>query len=153
MNQDRYNYRSGESLSDHYIWYVNMASMLSTAMSDQDVLGAMVTRYEPRIQNCLINANLKSTQEALAFLSKLKSIENSREQYRSARRDFERRDQNGRTPREQPVDGAGNHRTNGRVEVRHVRRDSRDRNPRDNSMRNPPTSQRRRNFFRRSGEA
>jgi len=78
--QDRYNYRSGEGLSEHYIWYVNMASMLSTATSDQDVLGAMVTRYKPRIQNCLISANLKSTQEALAFFSKLQSLENSREQ-------------------------------------------------------------------------
>jgi len=36
-------------------------------MSDQDLLGAVITHYEPRIQNCLISANLKSTQEALAF--------------------------------------------------------------------------------------
>ena len=52
--QDRYNYRSGESLSEHYIRYANMAIMLSPAMSDQDLLGAMITHYEPRIQNCLI---------------------------------------------------------------------------------------------------
>jgi hypothetical protein len=41
--------------------------MLPPAMSDQDLLGAMITHYEPRIQNCLTSANLKSTQEALAF--------------------------------------------------------------------------------------
>ena len=91
--QDRYNYRSGESLSEHYIRYSNMPSMLSPAMSDQDLLGAMITHYEPRIQNGLISANLKSTQETLAFLTKLQSLENSREQYRSARRDFERQEQ------------------------------------------------------------
>ena len=66
--QDRYDYRSGESCSEHYIRYANMASMLSPAMSDQDLLGAMVTHYEPRIQACLISANVKSTQEALAVL-------------------------------------------------------------------------------------
>ena len=51
----------GESLSEHCVRYANMASMLSSAMFDQDLLGAMITHYEPRIQNCLISANLKST--------------------------------------------------------------------------------------------
>jgi hypothetical protein len=60
--QDRYNYRPGESLSEHYIRYAKMASMLSPAMSDQDLLGVMISHYEPRIQNCLISANRKSTQ-------------------------------------------------------------------------------------------
>jgi hypothetical protein len=69
--------------------------MLSPAMSDQDLLVAMITHYEPSIQNCLISANLKLTQ-ALAFLTKLQSLENSREQYRPARRDFERQDKNPR---------------------------------------------------------
>ena len=84
MYQDRYNYRSGESLSEDYIRYANMASMLSPAMSDQDLLGAMITHYETRIKNCLISANLKSTQEALAFHTNLQPLGNSREQYRSA---------------------------------------------------------------------
>jgi hypothetical protein len=48
MYQDNYDYRSGESLSEHYIRYANMDSMLSLTMSDQDLLGAMVTHYEPR---------------------------------------------------------------------------------------------------------
>ena len=67
MYQDRYVYRSGEIFSEHYIRYANMASMLSPAMSDQDLLGAMVTHYEPRIEACLISANVKSTQEALVL--------------------------------------------------------------------------------------
>jgi len=59
--------------------------MLSTVMSDQDILGAMTTHYEPRIQNCLLSVKLNSTQAAFVFLTKLRSLENSREQYRSAR--------------------------------------------------------------------
>jgi hypothetical protein len=69
--QDRYDYRSGESFSEHYIRYANMACMLSPAMSDQDLLGAIVTHYEPRIPACLISANIKSTQEALAVLNQI----------------------------------------------------------------------------------
>ena len=39
MCQDQYNYRSGERLSEHYIRSANLVSMLSPAMSDQELLG------------------------------------------------------------------------------------------------------------------
>ena len=133
--QGRYDCRSGESFSEHYIKYANVASMFSPAMSDQDLLGAMITHYEPRIQACLISTNLKSTQEALAVLSKLQSLENSREPYRPARRDFERQDQNCRVLRDPPIDSTGNHGPNSSVQVRHVRRSGRGRNPRGDSVR------------------
>jgi predicted component of type VI protein secretion system len=74
-----------------------MASMFSPAMSYQDLLNAMITHYEPRIEACLISANLKSTQEALAVLSKLQSLEKSRDPYRPARRDFESQRQHGKS--------------------------------------------------------
>jgi len=124
--QDRYNCGSGESLSEYYIRFANMASTLSPFMSDQDLFGAVITHYEPSIQTCLINANLKLTQETLAFLTKLQSLENLREQYRSAWRDFERQDQNHRTQWDQPIDSTGN----GSSQVP----DGRDRNPRGDSI-------------------
>ena len=91
--QERYDHRTRESFSEHYIRYATMASMLSPAMSDQDLLSALVTHYEPRIQACLISANVKTTQEAIAVLSKLHSLENLKETYRAPRRDYERKDQ------------------------------------------------------------
>jgi len=124
-----------------------MASMLSPAMSDLDLLGAMVTHYEPRIQACLISANVKSTQEALAVLTKLQSQENFKDQYRTPRRDFEHQDQTRRTPRGPPSDSAGNRRLNGSVQVRHVRRDNSNRNPRGNPLRDSRSNQGRRNSF------
>jgi hypothetical protein len=124
-----------------------MASGLSPAMSDQDLLGAMVTHYEPRIQACLISANVKSTQEALALLTKLHSLENSREQYRTKRRDFEHQDQIRGAPRGQPIDKTGNRRPNSNVRVRHVRRDNRDRNHQGNPPRDPRTNLSRMSFF------
>jgi hypothetical protein len=118
--QDRYEFRSGERFSEYYIRYTNMSSMLAPAMSDQDLLNAMVTHYGPRNQACLISANVNSTQEALAVLTKLHSLENSREQYRTTRWDFERHDQTRRTPRGLPSDSTGNRRSNDSVQVRHV---------------------------------
>ena len=128
-----------------------MASMLSPVMSDKDLLVAMVTHYGSRIQACLICANVKSTQEAPAVHTKLHSLENSREQYRTTRRDFEYQDQTQRTPRGQPIGSAGNRRPNGNVQVRHVRRDNRDRNHRGNLPRDPRTNDSR-SFFSRSEE-
>lgn len=104
---------------------------------------ALVTHYEPRIQSCLISANVKTTQQALAFLTKLQSLENLSEQHRSTRREFECQDQTRRTPRDQPMDRARNRRPNGNVQVRYVRRGERDMNLRGNSLRDPHTNQRR----------
>jgi hypothetical protein len=127
-----------------------MAIMLSPAMSDQDLVGAMVT-HETRIQACLISANVKSTQEARAVLTKLHSLENSREQYRTKRRDFEHQDLTRRTPRSQPIDSAGNRRPNGFVQECHVRRENRDRNYRGNPLRDSRINKSRRSFFRCQG--
>jgi hypothetical protein len=149
--QGRYDCRSGESFSEHYIKYADMASMFTPAMSDQDLLGAMITHYEPRIQACPLSVNLKSTQEALAVLSKLQSLENSREPYRPARLDFERQDQNRRVLRDPPIDSTGNCGPNSSVQVHHVRRGGRDRNPRGNSVRYSQTNQGRRSFFGSQG--
>ena len=124
-----------------------MASMLSPAMSDQDLLGAMVTHYEPRIETFLISANVKSTQEALAGLTKLQSLEKWKEQNRTTRRDFEYEDQTRKTLRGPPNGGSGNRRPNRSVQVRHIRRDNRDRNLRGNPLRDSRIRQGRRISF------
>jgi len=107
----------------------------------------MVTHYEPRIQAYVISADVKSTQEALAALTKLQSLENLKDQYRTPRRVFEHQDQTRRTLRGPPSDSAGNGRPNGNVQVRYGRRDNRDGNPRGNPLRDSRTNQGRRNSF------
>jgi hypothetical protein len=62
-------------------------------------------------------------------------------------RDFDRRDQNRRTPQDQPSDNTGNCRRSDSVHVRHVRRDGRDRNARGYAMRYPRISEGQRNFY------
>ena len=107
----------------------------------------MVTHYEPRIQAYLISGDVKSTQEALAALTKLQSLDNLKDQYTTPRRVFEHQDQTRRTPRGPPSDSVGNGRPNGSVQVRYVKRDNRDRNPRGNPLGDSRTNQGRRKSF------
>ena len=130
----------------------DMPTWLSPAMSDQNLLNAVIAHYVPRIQNYLSSANLKSTEKALAFFTKLQSLENSRELYRSARQYFDRQDHNRRKPRDQPNDSTGNRRPNGSVQLCHVRRDVRDRTPTGDSIRNPRTNEGQRSFAAVSGD-
>jgi hypothetical protein len=55
-----------------------MASTLNPPMSDPDLLSALTSRFEPRVQQGLICSNLQSTQDALAFLAKLQGLRDHR---------------------------------------------------------------------------
>ena len=92
---------SGESCLDHYIRYANMASTLNPPMSDLDLLSALTSHFEPRVQQGLICSNLQSTQDALAFLAKLQGLGNHRQTFGSPRRDFNHRDTNRGLPQDQ----------------------------------------------------
>jgi hypothetical protein len=98
---DKHEPRSGESCLDHYIRYANMASTLNPPMSDLDLLSALTSHFEPRVQQGLVCSNLQSTQDALAFLAKLQGLGDHGHTFRSPRRDYDRRDTNRRPPRHQ----------------------------------------------------
>jgi deoxycytidylate deaminase len=95
----------------------------------------------------LISANIKSVQEVLVVLTKLHSLENSREQYRTTQQDFEHQDLTRRTSRGQTVDSPVNRRPTSSVQVHQVRRDSRDRNYRGNLSRDTRTNESQRSYF------
>jgi hypothetical protein len=115
---DKHDGGSGESCLDHYIRYANMASTLNPPMSDLDLLSALTSHFEPRIQQGLICSNLQSTQDALAFLAKLDALGDPRHAFRSPRREYDRRDTNRRPPRDRD-NGRDRDRGNG-VNVRYV---------------------------------
>jgi len=85
---------SGESCLDHYIRYANMASTLNPPMSDLDLLYALTSHFEPRVQQGLICSNLQSTHDVLALLAKLQGLVDHIQTFRSPRREFDRRDPN-----------------------------------------------------------
>ena len=78
-------------------------SALNPPMSDLDLLSALTSHFEPRVQQGLICNNLKSTQDALAFLAKLQGLGDHRQTFRSPRREFDRRDTNRGLPRDQNI--------------------------------------------------
>jgi len=88
---DKHDPGSRESCLDHYIRYANMASTLNPPMSHLDLLSALTSHFEPRVQQGLICSNLQSTQDALAFLDKLQGLGDHRQTFRSPRREFDRR--------------------------------------------------------------
>jgi hypothetical protein len=115
---DKHDGGSGESCLNHYISYANMASTLNPPMSDLDLLSALTSHFEPRIQQGLICSNLQSTQDALAFLAKLDGLGDPKHAFRSPRREYDRRDTNRRPPRDKDS-GRDRDRENG-VNVRYV---------------------------------
>jgi hypothetical protein len=128
--QDRYDSRAGESFTEHYIRYATMASMLSPVMSDQDLLSALMTHYEPNIQTCLIGSNVKTTQDAIAVLAKLQAIENLSDTNNTQWREHEKRNDTWGTQRGHFANSGGNRRANQHREVRHIRQENRERNHR-----------------------
>ena len=100
---------------DHYIRYANLAPTLDPPMAVVDLLSALTSRFEPRVQERLICGNFKNSQDALAFLSKLQGLEESKESFRSPRRDYDRRDVSRRTQGNPNRDRGNN------VKVRYIR--------------------------------
>jgi hypothetical protein len=71
---DKHPPNSGEFYVDHYIRYTNLASSLDPSMKDMDLLSALTSHYEPRVQQGLPCGNFKCTQGVLGFLSKVQGL-------------------------------------------------------------------------------
>ena len=113
---DKYNPNSGESYMDHYIRHANLASTLEPPMTEMDLLSALTSHFEPKVQQGMICGNLKNSQNALAFLSKFQGLGDDRESFRSPKWDYDRRDASRRMQDKRQRD-RGNH-----VNMRYVRR-------------------------------
>jgi hypothetical protein len=73
--------------------------MLNPPLSEEYLSGAMVGHFPPEMQNDMICNNLKTTQDALAYLSNMQALEVTREQIRISRREYDERDTITRPPR------------------------------------------------------
>jgi hypothetical protein len=120
---ERYNPDSGESYMDHYIRYANLASTLDPPMTEMDLLSAMTSHFETKVQQGLICGNFQNTQDALAFLAKYQGLGENRESFRSSRQGNDRRDVNRRMHDNSNRDEMQRNRRNN-VNVSHIRRQS-----------------------------
>ena len=95
--QDKYNKNGEETLAAHYLRYVNLAANLQPPLSEYDLIGALTAHYPYEVQKCMISANLKSNQEALALLGKLQAMDeewktNKDKSMENKPRDFRKRE-------------------------------------------------------------
>jgi len=100
-----------------------MVSMLNPPLSEEDLVGAMIGHFPPEVQNGMVFGNLKITQDALAFLSKMYGLETTRLQHMRPRQEYDERDTNpnalrGRTDNVANREGWGNPQARN---ARHVR--------------------------------
>jgi hypothetical protein len=56
-------------------------------MTDMDLLSALTSHYEPQVQQGLLCGNFKCMQEVLGYLSKVQGMHESRENFRTPRRE------------------------------------------------------------------
>jgi hypothetical protein len=90
-------------------------------MTEMDLLSAMISHFEPRVQQGLICVNFQNTQNALAFLAKYQGLGESRESFRSPRRDYDRRDVS-RRKQDNPNRDERQRDRRSNVNVRHIQR-------------------------------
>ena len=60
-------------------------------MTQMDLLSALMSHFEPRVQHGLICGNFQNTQDALEFLAKYQGLRENRDSFRLPRRDYDRR--------------------------------------------------------------
>jgi hypothetical protein len=131
---DKHFANSGESYVDHYIHYANLASSLDPPLTDMDLLSALTSHFEPKVQQGLLCGNFKSTQEVLGYLSKLQGLTESRDNFRAPRRDCNNTDMNRRPPHNSARDERTREQRNN-VNVRYIRRQTDRRTSQYNSRR------------------
>jgi hypothetical protein len=90
-------------------------------MTDIDLLSALTSHFEPRIQQGLICGNFHNTQDTLTFLAKYRGLGDNTESFRSPRQDYDRRDVSRRT-QENPNRGERQRGRGNNVNVRYIGR-------------------------------
>ena len=62
-------------MSAHCLRYVNLASNLQPLISEDDLISAVTLHYPIHVQKSMIGCNLKNTQDALNYLSKMEALD------------------------------------------------------------------------------
>ena len=89
-----------ESTTEYYVRYVSLAAHLKPSLTENDLVTALTSHFSMEIQRAMLAANLRSSQELLAFLGRMHSLENSQEVYKKSKqeqnsKDFERKQPKG----------------------------------------------------------
>jgi len=88
-------------MTEHYVLYASLAANLQPPLTECDFVTALTSHFPMENQRAMLAANLRSSQEALAFSGRMQSPEYSQEVYRKSKQEqnskyFERKQPKGR---------------------------------------------------------
>jgi len=69
-------------MTENYVRYASLAANLQPPLTEYDLVTALTSHFSMEIKCAMLAANLSSPQEALAFLGRIQSLENSQEVYK-----------------------------------------------------------------------
>ena len=135
-------------MTEQYVRYASLAAKLPATFEWVRLSDTINITFSMEIQRAMLAASLRSSQEALAFLGRLQSLENSQEVYKKSKQEQNSKDFERKQPKGRDKGGGSDYRETPR-NVRHVRYGYRQRNSGPPYRRN--TSVRRRNYQRDGG--
>jgi len=107
-------------MTEHYAQYASLAANLQPPLTEHDLVTALTSHFPTEIQRAMLASNLRSSQEALAFLGRMQSLENSQEVYKRAKQEQNSKDFDRKQPKGRDQGGGSSYRDTPR-DVRHVR--------------------------------
>jgi hypothetical protein len=90
--QGKYGRSEGESMIEHYVRYASLAENLQPPLTEYDLVTALTSHFPMEIHRSMLAANLRTSQEALAFLGRLQSLEIAHEAYKKAKHELSPKD-------------------------------------------------------------
>ena len=106
-------------MTEHYVRYASLAANLQPPLTEYDLVTALTSHFPLEIR-AMLAANLRSTQETLAFLGRMQSLEKAQENYEEPRRNQSLKDIERRQAKPREQGGGREFRVTPR-EARHVR--------------------------------
>lgn len=147
--QGKYDRNGGESMTEHYFRYASLAANLQPPLTEYDLVTALTSHFSMEIQRAMLAANLRSSQEALAFLGRMQSLENSQEVYKKSKQEKNSKDFERKQPKVRDQGGGSGYRETPR-DVRHARYGYKQSNPGPSYRQNTSVSRRNYQEGRRS---
>jgi hypothetical protein len=124
----KYDRNGRESMTENYFRYASLAANLQLPLTEYDLVPALTSHFSMEIQCAMLAANLRSSQEALAFLGRMQSLENSQEVYKKLKQEQNSKDFERKQPKVRDQRGGSGYSETPR-DVRHVRYGYRQSNP------------------------
>jgi len=115
-------------MTEYYVLYASLAANLQPPLTEYFLVTALTSHFPIENQRAMHAANLRSSQEALAFLGRMQSLEYSQEVYRKSKQEQNSNDFEKKQPKGRAQGGGSGYRKTPR-NVRNVRYGYRQSNP------------------------